>query len=159
MGLFSKKQAEKATATVTLVAKDSPASSLVGSPVVRPFAASVRSFAPPVVEQDASPGDAPKKQPATPMAIILASIAAIGGFIFGFESGQISGMFSCQLHPPPTYKSFQVSSKCPTSSLDSERMENSALLVQEQLLVCSASEHWLDVSSVAGCVTRLDDDI
>ena len=159
MGLFSKKQTEKVTATVSSVGKDSPASSLVGSPIIPPVAPSARSFAPSVAEQDASPGDAPKKQPATPMAIILASIAAIGGFIFGYESGQISGMFSCQLHPPPTYKSFQVSSKCPTSSLDSEKMENFPLLVQEQLLVCSASEHWLDVSSVAGCVTRLDDDI
>jgi hypothetical protein len=152
MALFSKKQTEKATAAVAPVKKGSPASSLVGSPILRSTATSV-------VEQTAGPGDAPKKQPATPMAIILTSIAAIGGFMFGYESGQISGMLSCQIHLPPTYNSFQVSSKCPTSSLDLEKMENFALLVQEQLLVCSASEHWLDVSSVAGCVTRLDDDI
>jgi hypothetical protein len=159
MASSSKKQTGKATATVAPVDKDSPAGSLVDSMIITPLAPSAHSSAPSVAQQDAIPEDAPKKQPATPMAIILASIAAIGGFMFGYESGQISGMFSCQIHLPPTYNSFQVSSKCPTSSLDSEKVENSALLVQEQLLVCSALEHWLDVSSVAGCATRLDDDI
>ena len=32
--------------------------------------------------------------PVTPIAIILGAIASIGGFIFGYESGQISGTFS-----------------------------------------------------------------
>lgn len=42
-------------------------------------------------EKDAERGD--KGAPATMKAILLGAIASIGGFMFGYESGQISGMF------------------------------------------------------------------
>ena len=85
MGLFNKKQAEKVTGNVAPVEKGTPdCTPISGSPIIRSRTTSVH-------EQDASLTDALKKQPATPMAIILGSIAAIGGFMFGYESGQISG--------------------------------------------------------------------
>lgn len=43
-----------------------------------------------------APEEALKKQPVTAFAVILGAIASIGGFIFGYESGQISGE-----HPNP----------------------------------------------------------
>ena len=36
-------------------------------------------------------GESLKKHPVTKMAILLGSIASMGGFVFGYESGQISG--------------------------------------------------------------------
>ena len=38
-----------------------------------------------------APEEALQKQPVTKMAVLLGAIASIGGFMFGYESGQISG--------------------------------------------------------------------
>jgi hypothetical protein len=43
------------------------------------------------LSSDVAPEEALKQQPVTAFAIILGAIASIGGFIFGYESGQISG--------------------------------------------------------------------
>lgn len=43
-------------------------------------------------EKDTERGD--KGAPATTKAILLGAIASIGGFMFGYESGQISGKFA-----------------------------------------------------------------
>lgn len=41
-----------------------------------------------------TPEERLKKQPVTKMAVLLGAIASIGGFMFGYESGQISGKSS-----------------------------------------------------------------
>jgi SP family sugar:H+ symporter-like MFS transporter len=47
-----------------------------------------------------APEDALKKQPITMKAILLGAIASIGGFMFGYESGQISGRSSNHISCP-----------------------------------------------------------
>ena len=46
------------------------------------------------------------KLPVTALAIVLSAVASIGGFMFGYESGQISGRFS-QDHCRNTINMFQ----------------------------------------------------
>jgi SP family sugar:H+ symporter-like MFS transporter len=56
----------------------------------------------PVATED-SDKKALKDHPVTVLAALLGSIASIGGFMFGYESGQISGMSLIQ-HPQFSYK-------------------------------------------------------
>jgi hypothetical protein len=48
------------------------------------------------VAASATAADLLKKQPVTAYAVILGAIASIGGFMFGYESGQIGGMSEIQ---------------------------------------------------------------
>jgi SP family sugar:H+ symporter-like MFS transporter len=51
------------------------------------------------VAASATAADLLKKQPVTAYAVILGAIASIGGFMFGYESGQIGGMSEIQQPP------------------------------------------------------------
>lgn len=77
MGLFNKKK----NATDSAVVSDKHSSSAEGTPSQTPYPQGSLN------EQD------PDNLPATPLAITLGCIASIGGFMFGYESGQISGLF------------------------------------------------------------------
>jgi SP family sugar:H+ symporter-like MFS transporter len=95
MGLFNKKKAEPT------VFNDKNVSSAEGTPAAHtpaetPVAA--RSLNGSVPEHhDNVPVDALEKQPVTRLALMLGAIASIGGFMFGYESGQISGMYFINL--------------------------------------------------------------
>lgn len=83
MGLFSRNKVEATT---------TPAEKLGASPTETPatltpdhqsIASATRGAAPHGVESE--------KEKVTILAVLLGSIASIGGFMFGYESGQISG--------------------------------------------------------------------
>jgi len=84
MGFFSKKEAAPAAA----FPKDTPLSSDPNTPASQ----SVTSFS---NEEQNAPIPSTESEPkVTFLAILLGAIASMGGFIFGYESGQISGMSS-----------------------------------------------------------------
>ena len=81
MGLFSKKE----TAPAAAFPKDSAASSDPNTPASR----SVVSLD---NQQQNAPAPSTEDEPnLTLIAFLLGAIASMGGFIFGYESGQISG--------------------------------------------------------------------
>ncbi|KAM3080425.1 hexose transporter hxt5 [Clarireedia jacksonii] len=89
MGLFSKKKTE------STVFNEKNVSSTEGTPAAHtptetPVAArSLNESAP--EHHDNVPVAELEKQPVTRLALMLGAIASIGGFMFGYESGQISG--------------------------------------------------------------------
>jgi len=83
MTLFSRK---KVDATTTPVEKASPTESPV---TLTPESQSIASATHGAGQHRAEP----EKQKATVLAILLGCIASIGGFMFGYESGQISGIY------------------------------------------------------------------
>lgn len=84
MGLFSKKPAVPAVDEKTIHEdSSSPASQT-------PANQSTTSLANPVVNPDALL----EESKVTALALILGAVSSIGGFMFGYESGQISGMSS-----------------------------------------------------------------
>lgn len=76
-------------------------------------------------------------QPRVPaIAVILGAVASIGGFMFGYESGQISGeslVLSPVLRRQLTTR--QGFWRCRTTSTDLATMANSLLFVRVPLLV------------------------
>jgi len=82
MGLFKRKAAE------TAPNKKSP--STPGESTPNESAAA--SLAPAAAEE------ALKEQPTTLLAILLGSISSLGGLMFGYGSGQISGASSASVH-------------------------------------------------------------
>ncbi|KAI9646848.1 hexose transporter hxt5 [Ciborinia camelliae] len=84
MGLFNKETGESA------VTSDKHLSSADGTPATQtPAAASISGSAP--EHHDTAPEEALDNLPVTALAITLGAVASIGGFMFGYESGQISG--------------------------------------------------------------------
>jgi SP family sugar:H+ symporter-like MFS transporter len=94
MGLFDRRKndVEQPSGAVTVEEKSTPG----GTPTpLTPVARSAADL-PAQIDQD---GNATTEEPGgkrrvTKLAVLLGSIASIGGFMFGYESGQISGM-SC----------------------------------------------------------------
>ena len=84
MGMFNKKK----ETTESAVISDKNLSSAEGTPA----AGSLNGSAP----EHHSHEQALDDLPATKLAVTLGAIASIGGFMFGYESGQISGLFSLQ---------------------------------------------------------------
>lgn len=80
MGFFNRKSNG---ATVPWAKKHSPESSNGTPEGVTP--------APSIHNVSANNDDAYKQLPVTWLALILGAVASIGGFMFGYESGQISG--------------------------------------------------------------------
>jgi SP family sugar:H+ symporter-like MFS transporter len=96
MGMFNrKKHAEAHAGEVSPSEKATPAE----TPETVTPANNSQSSLPMEVEQKSNiaPEEASKKQPVTAFAIILGAIASIGGFMFGYESGQISGESSARI--------------------------------------------------------------
>lgn len=80
MGLFNKKETTESAAIA-----DKNLSSAEGTPAARSLNG-----------HDVAPAEALDLDnlPVTKLAVTLGAIASIGGFMFGYESGQISGMIS-----------------------------------------------------------------
>ena len=94
MGLFNKKS-EKPVEEDVATEKNTPASTVPPTPA----AGSVHSNsgAAPAANVDVVGGmevEVPKSVPM--LAYIVGAVASIGGFMFGYESGQISGMYILQ---------------------------------------------------------------
>jgi SP family sugar:H+ symporter-like MFS transporter len=90
MALFNRKKEPEAHAgEISPSEKATPAQ----TPADRTPANNSQSSLPIQAEHNShvAPEEALKKQPVTPFAVILGAIASIGGFMFGYESGQISG--------------------------------------------------------------------
>lgn len=96
MGMFNKKK----ETTESAVISDKNLSSAEGTPAAHTpadtprVARSLNGSAP--EHHDHSPEEVLDNLPATKLAVTLGAIASIGGFMFGYESGQISGLFSLQ---------------------------------------------------------------
>lgn len=93
MGLFAKKTPDAGPATMTFVEDKSTVAdtSSIGPPLNDP------EMPPDASAQDTQNNnviseEALEKELVTWSAVRLGGIASIGGFIFGYESGQISGM-------------------------------------------------------------------
>lgn len=91
MGMFNKNKGN----TDSAVLSDKHVSSAEGTPATHtPAARSLNGSSP--EHHDVAPEEALDNLPATKLAMTLGAIASIGGFMFGYESGQISGAL-----PPP----------------------------------------------------------
>jgi SP family sugar:H+ symporter-like MFS transporter len=95
MGFFRRKKAQLAE---SVVEKSTPAE----TPSTLTPANSSDTSLPVQADQNdnVAADEALKKQPVTLLATMLGGIASIGGFMFGYESGQISGISQ---YPHPTY--------------------------------------------------------
>ena len=143
MGLFSKKQA---AATVSTPGdKSTP----TDTPSTNTPALSIAS-----ADHNGDAPDAKKEGRVTIIALLLGAISSMGGFMFGYESGQISGTSGHLCHSEQYANLSQASSRCPTSSPDLAITESSAPLVKEQSLVCCVLEHLLDVWLLPGFATN-----
>jgi SP family sugar:H+ symporter-like MFS transporter len=92
MGFFSKKAAPAATSQALPIEKGTPADTPSTQTPCNQSPAT-RSLASVDHQNDTvDVAQALEKQPVTFFAILLGAIASIGGFIFGYESGQISGL-------------------------------------------------------------------
>lgn len=93
MGIFNrKKQPDAVAAEVSPSEKNA---STENSAIVTPRGNLQSSL--PIRGENIVPEEALKKQPITPFAVVLGAIASIGGFMFGYESGEISGKPLIQL--------------------------------------------------------------
>jgi hypothetical protein len=93
MGMFSMKKAEPEphAGELTPAEKGTP----VDTPAETPAATTPAATTPRASLQGMPPPkEALKSQPPTSLACTMGAIASIGGFMFGYESGQISGMAS-----------------------------------------------------------------
>ncbi|CAG8979463.1 hypothetical protein HYALB_00010656 [Hymenoscyphus albidus] len=108
MGLFNKKQPVEANTQERLAADSSNATPLESTPQDSPMGTEARNTTEAPRDEKVVAGQVKGKKwnsfgaarnaergdkgaPATTKAIILGAIASIGGFMFGYESGQISG--------------------------------------------------------------------
>jgi hypothetical protein len=134
MGFFLNKEAAPAATFSAEKGADSTPST--NTPATRSIASGDESPVPVVQTQQHEPK-------LTVLAILLGAIASMGGFIFGYESGQISGtsfLFPSSLRSQKlTYWCFQVSSPCPTSSRASAKRASSALSAKVPSSASSAS--------------------
>lgn len=89
------------------------------------------------------------KQKITVISIFLGAVASIGGFMFGYESGEISG--TCRTLTTiilvANTNAYQVSLPTRTSWIDSVRMESSAPSAKVPSSACFPREHFSDASS------------
>lgn len=87
MGLFSRNQVKQPV----FHEKGSPSQTPAETPAAHtPENRSVHNEPATALEPE-NAGDATKELPVTWLAILLGGVASIGGFMFGYESGQISG--------------------------------------------------------------------
>jgi hypothetical protein len=135
MGLFDRRKndVQQPSGTVTVEEKSTPG----GTPTpLTPVARSAADL-PAQIDQDgnAATEEAGGKRRVTKLAVLLGSIASIGGFMFGYESGQISGM-SCfiqnrDLPRVIVLTHLKVSCKCPISSIALGKTGSSPLFGKE----------------------------
>jgi SP family sugar:H+ symporter-like MFS transporter len=91
MGLFTKKKLE-AQSFNTIFVQEKSVTDITPPPETPADSSEVNVSAQNVQGGNAATNNTLDKPSITTQAILLGAIASIGGFMFGYESGQISGM-------------------------------------------------------------------
>jgi hypothetical protein len=155
MGLFTKKKLE-AQSFNTVFVQEKSVTDVTPPPETPADSSEVTVSAQNVQGGNAATNNTLDKPLVTTQAILLGAIASIGGFMFGYESGQISGMLKVYLKnlKVQTINVAQDSFRCLTFLHVLVKMENLPPFDKERSSVFSAPGLSLAVWPVEGSATR-----